>query len=234
LKKAAPIQTTIHQIKAAAAAWRSEDDLAYDGGVSIRRCPWIAPVAYLHTFNPPLPSEGIEQLEQELGWKLPAEYRALLHLHNGIHLFNLTISIYGLRTSYKRTDLDAAMWQPFNLLSHQRRWQESHNPYDLVIGSMGGENDKIVMRAESADVARYLAGTDELVETWATLHDFLTAEVARLSSYYDDLGKLQSNFDVPAGKVVPREQINLSEIKAKFGTRAWWWDFKDKFRNSAK
>ena len=73
-----------------------------NGTELIGKAPHIAPLAYLHSIYKGLNKEEIDRLERELETEIPTDYKKFLQFSNGLHIFNTTFCLDGLRTSYNR------------------------------------------------------------------------------------------------------------------------------------
>ena len=73
-----------------------------NGTELIGKAPHIAPLAWLHSIYKGLSNEEISKLEQELETDIPKDYKEFLKFSNGLHIFNTTFCLDGLRTSYNR------------------------------------------------------------------------------------------------------------------------------------
>src|SRR6266853_226310 len=76
-----------------------------DGTQVIGHVPHVAPKAFLHELYPPLSAEEMEEVEKLLGKSLPLDFGKFLAMANGCFLFSGSLSIYGRRTSYARTEI---------------------------------------------------------------------------------------------------------------------------------
>lgn len=70
------------------------------------------PLRYHFTFNPPANEEEIEKLEQDLGIKIPDDYKEYLTIHNGMILYKSYLaaveflSIEEVRENYEKVQED--------------------------------------------------------------------------------------------------------------------------------
>jgi hypothetical protein len=172
--------------------WRSLGQKPYpDGTEWIGHTPHRAPEAYLHQLYAPLGAIGIGQMESEISYRLPDNFRCFLMLHNGIGLFANYISIYGLRTSWSRTNLVEAGQQPFSILVSNIKRRPINAPDDvLFIGSLGDNNDLIgmnpdgrVFRWESDDP---FSGS---AKSYSSVFTFLLEEANEVAVLFDRYGR---------------------------------------------
>lgn len=127
------------ELRALVDQWKSLGCKTYpDGTEWIGHTPHRAPEAYLHQLYAPLDDTRIGQLEIELSHRLPDSFRCFLMLHNGIGLFADYISVYGLRTSWSRTNLVEAAQQPFSILVPNVKRRPLNAPDDVIfLGALG-------------------------------------------------------------------------------------------------
>jgi hypothetical protein len=100
------------------------------GAVLIGHAPHIAPMAWLHSIYPVLTEEDIIELEFDLKKSIPQAYRDFLkNYSNGLKLFTITLTFYGMRKVLGRTD--EASRQPFALSTpnNYERPKNSKNTY---------------------------------------------------------------------------------------------------------
>jgi hypothetical protein len=220
------IEEALRFVNSVVDAWSTEADLELNGGRLVCQTPRVAPLARLHHLFPPLDDVGIKLVNEKIGFELPEEMQSLLSIHNGLNLFGGSISIYGLRQHYRRLD-DSSLWQPYDLANHQ---DVEFGKFDIVIGGVGPDGNRLLMGSGQKDVSRVDQETGAVLQTWPSLAIMVVDQVTILSKLYDKEGRLVSE-TVPVGYAPPRPQTNYSEIKPVFGSRAWWWAFKEKFFN---
>lgn len=177
--------TSIHEI---AAGYAGENDLSVPGGRQVCNLPWVAPLAYLHRFFPSVGDEGIASIAVTTGRQPHADFRDLLSIHNGMHLFNGSIAIFGVRHALTRAP-EEAIWLPFDLGTPNIDPGALLGRDEMVIGSIGPDRNALVCRAD-AGIDRMDRETGERLETWASLAEMLLSEATRLAKYYDPDGRM--------------------------------------------
>jgi SMI1 / KNR4 family (SUKH-1) len=159
-----------------------------NGTLRIGHVPHIAPEGYLHHLLPPISQENLETLQDKIGWDFPESLCELLKIHNGISLFD-HVSVYGKRTSYKRSDIDAMMEQPYDMVLPNTLERPDNAPEELIfIGSLGDDRQLVgvwpdgsisLWDPEKESASRPLYGN---------VFDFLLRESIKAQSLFDDNG----------------------------------------------
>ena len=109
------LESTYNQLIANIETWsRLGVETLPAGTRRIAHIPHLAPHAYLHTIFPPLPAGEIGAMEVLVGKAFPPSLVFFFSRTNGMHLFH-QISVYGLRTTYDRTNIPAMLEQPFDI-----------------------------------------------------------------------------------------------------------------------
>ena len=103
-----------------------------NGTLRIGHIPHLAPEGYLHRLLPPISRDDLEALQNDVGISFPVSLRDLLSLHNGLSLFDLKIVIDGRRTSYRRSDIDAMMEQPYDMVLPNTLGRPDSEPDKLI------------------------------------------------------------------------------------------------------
>lgn len=160
--------------------WSDKGVRNLPGGTTlIAHSPEIAPEAYLHSLYPPLDDEQIDVIERELQKPLPASLRRFYGRHNGVFLFQDT-SIYGLRTSYRRSDFDAMLEQPFDVVALNTYSRPRCGGQETIF--LGSRNDVTEYAACNpfGEIELYSKATGErLREAYAGVLEYLVREVER-------------------------------------------------------
>lgn len=76
-------------------AGEAEDD--GDGRLRVGHAPDRGPISPLHILYPPLDAEQIEEGEERLGRRIPADYAKFLRKANGLDAFAESFQLFGLR-----------------------------------------------------------------------------------------------------------------------------------------
>ena len=150
--------------------------------------PHVAPEAWFHIVFPPLDEEALTTLENRLRRPIPLEYRQLLKVTNGLHLFSGQLALYGLRTDYSRR---SAIRLPFDLGDpnvHER--PRTADPSWFLFAFYKEDGSKGYIDPQDGRVYR---GTRDMTQPrlnrWPSLDDFLIGEVGRLQGLFDDRGR---------------------------------------------
>lgn len=158
--------------------------------------PHVAPEAWLHSVYFGLSSEEIRHLEDALGRTIPNEVEEFLRISNGLNLFSNSLFIFGLRRSNERVG-DAA-WQPFSIEAANTLERPSELDSDaVVVGGYFDDGSRLVVSSRTSKVTRIPKGrAGPVLTTWDGFEQMLTSEVQRLSSLFDDRGRMLDE-DVP-------------------------------------
>ncbi|MGE4245705.1 MAG: SMI1/KNR4 family protein [Parvibaculaceae bacterium] len=149
------------------------------GTILIAHSPEIAPEAYLHSLYPPLDEERIDLIEQEIQKPLPTSLRRFYGRHNGVFLFQDT-SIYGLRTSYQRSNFDAMLEQPFDIVALNTYSRPGWgNPETIFLGSRNDVTEYVGCNPYG-EIEVYSKATGQcLREGYAGVLEYLVQEIER-------------------------------------------------------
>ena len=83
-----------------------------DGTKLIGHVPHVAPGAWLHKIFGKTSEKELLSVETFLLGEIPETYASLLLQMNGLNIFSETLSLFGVRRNYDRSD----PWQPFDIL----------------------------------------------------------------------------------------------------------------------
>ena len=157
------------------------------GARLIGHVPHVAPEAYLHTTFASLADPQISALEAAIGRPIPASYRELLGVTNGLSLFSGSLNVYGLRASYTRVG-DAA-WQPFSAIEPNTLERPRGLPREAVIvGGYSGDGSLVYVRADDS-VARCDRDVATSLNEWPHLFTMLATEAERFVHHFDAQGR---------------------------------------------
>ena len=161
-----------------------------NGTLRIGHVPHVAPEGYLHHLLPPISPENLEVLQDEIGWDFPDSLSHFLKIHNGIDLFSDLVGINGRRTSYKRSDIDAMMEQPFDMVLPNTLERPGNAPEDFIfIGSLGDDRQLVGAWPDGSislwDAEKELAS----MPLYGNVFDFLLDESIKAQSLFDDSGR---------------------------------------------
>jgi SMI1-KNR4 cell-wall len=173
------------------------EDVYPDGTRWIGHISHCAPEAHLHGLYGPLRESQIEELQDQLERDFPASFRRFLRLHNGACVFTLFINVYGLRTSWTRTDLIAAAQQPFSMLTPNVEERPSGAPDDMLfIGSTGDGRNPIGMLPDG-EVLQWIADSSMMPSRrYENVFEFLLTETRKAQQLFDEKGKRKDGSDI--------------------------------------
>lgn len=141
--------------------------------------PQIAPQAWLHEIYYKLNNQEILDLESKIGKKMPEEYKAFLLMCNGINIFSDSLSIFGVRKSYKRIGDEAH--QPYDLYEMNNENRNNINKNNLIIGSCDDNNNFIVYNLEENNICIYNRDNYNIIEKFNSLIELLEKKIEILS-----------------------------------------------------
>jgi len=152
--------------------------------------PHIAPEAWLHIAYRGLTPAELSKMEVSLGRSMPASLSEFFASSNGISLFSSHLDIYGLRSDYARTG--DARWQPFDIIDTNITERPRGTPKNwILIGSYFFDGSFVAIDTNSEEVFRLAPSPSvSVVNTWKNLNHFISTEVTRLSTLFDDHGHL--------------------------------------------
>jgi hypothetical protein len=164
-----------------------------NGTLRIGHVPHIAPEGYLHRLLPSISSESLDLLQDEINSDLPLSVCRFLLIHNGIGLYRC-INIYGRRTNFKRSDIDAMMEQPYDMVPLNTVERPDNAPEALVfIGSIGDENQPVAVWPDGK-VCLWNIGQEKVEPTpYHSLFDFLLGEALKAEKLFDSRGRRVDN-----------------------------------------
>lgn len=168
--------------------WDCNDNaILQNGTLLICEVPHVAPLEYLHKIYSPLNTLDIEKIETALKFTLPDNFIDFLLSCNGMDIFSLNISIFGLRKKidYKHFD---RFFQPLDIIIENLgqysldgflKFASYKKEFDLYFKD--GEKDKVfIMKKQS----------DEIVKEYSSFYNWLTHAIEILSKYFNESGKL--------------------------------------------
>lgn len=159
-----------------------------NGTVLVCNVPHVASQAWLHEIYAPLKDEDIEELETEMGKKLPVDYIEFLRCANGINIFSDSLSLWGKRSSYSRKGDDAI--QPYDIVALSEELVDEIPEDWLTIGSYSWDGSVIIYdtNKDKRRVCRCTSDDYEILQEWPNLWNWLKNEVVRLSKLFDENG----------------------------------------------
>ena len=160
------------------------------GTLRIGHIPHCAPEGYLHALFAGLEDSELRDLQNEIDREFHKTLQKLMRLHNGMNLFNGQLSVYGLRTSYRRSEIDMMMEQPFDMVQLNTMERPDFAPGRLVfIGSIGDDRQRIAMNADGS-IGIWDGREAKLREPmYESAFDLLVEEVRRMNRLFDRAGR---------------------------------------------
>jgi hypothetical protein len=157
------------------------------GARLVGHVPHIAPEAYLHVIFAPLADAEIDTLEAAVARPLPAVYRRLLGVCNGLSLFAGSLIVYGVRAASVRAG-DAA-WQPFSAGTANVAERPAGIPGDaVVVASYKKDGSKVYIRADGG-VVRCRRDDGVTLDAWPEFLAMLAGEATRIAQHFDAQGR---------------------------------------------
>ena len=160
-----------------------------DGTELIGKVAHLSPYAWFHELFAPPTEIDHDQLLHYIPDIFDFEVGKLLFTLNGMSLFSSHLFIYGVRTSYRR---DGSIFQPWEITTHHcEKVDNLYGRKAIVFGGSDALPDGIsfVENADFSIDAFDRNNWNKPMHSWPNLHDFVRAEIARLSLLFDDLGK---------------------------------------------
>ena len=172
--------------------FRNIDDVEFEHVAYRTRVPHVAPLAYLTVVFKPAPASV--RLARTRDPLLPSALSRLFEEVNGANLFSDALIIYGFR--------------PDHYLLERKDWLRNALPHDLVEVNREYERDltsrnmvcfadyvydrSLVLLDRLSERVTCLVGDDfnHVRTSWESVDEWLTAEVARLATLFDEDGRL--------------------------------------------
>jgi len=192
-------------IRHALARWSDLGSIKFpDGCQLIGHVPHYAPEAYLHSIFRPLSEAELEIVERQIGKNLQPVLVSFLMRMNGLSIFSGAISLYGYRTSNKRSSILEMQCQPFDIIQYNLREKPKNLcSSDIAIGSYGDDCSKIIMCANQSIFRTERYDASCVLNRWGDLQSWLTCEVERLTRIFDADGRCtDENLILPSCDVV--------------------------------
>jgi len=119
---------------------------------------------------------------------LPKDFEEFLTLSNGCYFFSGSLSISGLRKSYRRTVI--ASRQPFDITTPniEQRPRDAEDSF-LFFGFYKWDGSRLYIDAKTGRVFRCSAESAKPLNNWNSFSEALLSEVKRLSKLFDGQGR---------------------------------------------
>jgi len=159
-----------------------------NGTILIGKALHVAPLAWLHTIFKGLNNAELSKLESKLDTDIPIEYKAFLKQTNGLHLFNTSFNLFGLRETYNRnSELENRL--PFSLSTKNTIEKPLNVPEEyFIIGSYDWDGSNLYIDKSTNKVYRSEKGSVKALNEWANLHEMISFELDRLISQHNKDG----------------------------------------------
>jgi hypothetical protein len=160
--------------------------------------PQLAPFGYLHTIFAPPNKQMLLGAAERLG--LPECMQRFLAIQNGADLFFNRLAFYGILQPRNLINRNADRIQtPFDIERPIWRWKVPRDEEWLLIGSYGYDGTGVMVHRGTQRVGVVAPGSSEVRSNWASLADYLRAEILRLSGLFDEAGDLrvESKYTLP-------------------------------------
>lgn len=158
-----------------------------DGTELIGNIASRSPNTFLHRLFAPLSEDEIDQLQQRIPMELPESLRIFYRFHNGAEFFD-TVSVYGLRRSWDRTDIDAMQCNPFDLFVPAVAYRRLSPSGDGVAVNMYDDHSYVLVEPDGSVVRVPSRSAPAVLNRWPSFEAWLTSECDRLAPHFDENG----------------------------------------------
>ena len=160
-----------------------------DGTELIGHVPHVAPEAWLHIIYAPLSQARVEDVSIQIGRPVAKEYQSFLQRMNGLSLFSGELSLFGLRSDFRRTG--DAVRQPFSIRTPNTVERPRDADEALVfIGSYFDDGSMLYIDPHTSEVHRCSRTSVESLNRWKSFFVFLDSEAERLATLFDVEGRM--------------------------------------------
>ncbi|QVK17700.1 SMI1/KNR4 family protein [Mycoplasmatota bacterium] len=180
----ARLNKIIYQLK----KWDCKDNaILQNGTLLICQVPHVSPLGYLHKIYSPLNTLDIEKIESALKFTLPDNFVDFLLSCNGMDIFSLNVSIFGLRNNRDYRHFDR-FFQPFDIIIENL--EEYTLKGYLKFASYKKEFDLFFKKGEQDKVYVMKKLSFETVKVYSSFYEWLNHAIEMLSKYFNKSGKL--------------------------------------------
>ena len=159
------------------------------GATLIGRAPHIGSEAWLNSMYSPLSECDVVAMEKSMELKIPIQYREfLLNCSNGLNIMNTTLCLFGQRKIVGRNI--TASRQPFDLVTlntYKSERPKNATPDLFFFGGYDWDGSQVYLTNDGKVHFCYPNDCTSL-KKWDSLDDFLTSEILRIYSLFDDNG----------------------------------------------
>ncbi len=147
--------------------------------------PEVAPYAYLNILFEPVGDGVIQRVEKELG-PIPEPLLQFYRQHNGALLLSSSIRINGLLPANVMMDrADPFSRVPFDVRNLAAYRSGTHFPF----ASYGALGEIVLLERVTGEVTAVDADSRKVIRTWPSFQQWLTGELERIASMYEDDGR---------------------------------------------
>ena len=170
--------------------WNAPNDQSLPNGTRlIRHVPHVGSLAYLHVVYGPLVENQIDDVEGQIGRKLPAALRRFYMLANGCSLFSGALNFYGLRFDYDRS-LSYLSRQPIsmeypNVLERPRNADQR----DVFFASYKWDGTQVLVKEDGSVTACSRFNAQTTLFQWPSIEQMMISEVTRIAHLFDRNGQ---------------------------------------------
>lgn len=159
------------------------------GATLIGRAPQIGSEAWLNFMYETLSESDVVAMEKSIERKIPAQYRGfLLNCSNGLNIMNTTLCLFGCRKMIGR-DIIASR-QPFDLVTlniYKSERPRNATPDLFFFGGYDWDGSQVYF-TDDGKVHFCTRENCASLKEWDSLDDFLTSEIHRIYTLFDDKG----------------------------------------------
>ncbi|WP_051437539.1 SMI1/KNR4 family protein [Olleya marilimosa] len=183
------------------------------------KAPHIAPLAWLHNMYAGLTEDEISKLEEELETEIPKGYKEFLKVSNGLHIFNTTFCLDGLRVSYNRKNAITNRL-PFCLLTTNiyERPRNAKKEHFFIGGYDSGDGSHLYIDKNDNKVYRCKTNNVKPLNEWNNLNEMILDEIDRLIEIHNENGMLKAKIKVttPKSESSSEKKSFWEKLKGKF------------------
>ena len=153
-----------------------ESNVRADNVVQIFKQPWVAPESFGLILYPPVEKEWLVEFEKKTGKIIPKLYEEILLQMNGCFVYDF--SLFGLPKSiYTNGILDRRILQQFDLTEANSSWIREYDINQDLFHIGSHCYDERIGYFVDNNIILSIKETGEVVNTFATIKDFLTTEI---------------------------------------------------------
>jgi hypothetical protein len=158
------------------------------GALLVGPAPHIAPKAWLNHIFDPTDDRCVNELEEEMNIKIPSSYVDFLtHFSNGLGILCGTISLFGYRFNYIRTE--EFIWQPFSPIEVNKYEKPQNSTSDMFFFGFYNWGYGSYLYMTPDEKVHFCSRNDATsLFTWNSLSEMLVSEIERLYKLFDSKG----------------------------------------------